>query len=149
MPEQGSISGVLHIERSADAAFATITTQSTTGLPPVDLANCPLRYSGSLFLSGGALGRIENFIDNSNNEANQYATAVFSAFEPGKKYKQVLPTCVRAETVDSAQVRFLMLAGNIIVEASTPGLSDSTPTIHHYKQVDRADPSVLSSGETF
>jgi hypothetical protein len=54
--------------------------------------------------------------------------------DPMQTYKQVLMLCERGESVDSDRVRFLILAGDTLIEVGASSAFNSTLAIRHYRR---------------
>lgn len=109
------------IKRHDEYMRITVTADEENE-PFLNINDCTLRYSGgSTFLPklvqegqvaehtifGYRVG--DMWQDGSNKEA-------VSPLDPKKRYKQVLMQCDKAESPDSDRVRFLLLAGDVLVE---------------------------------
>lgn len=134
-------------------SFQTGTERSTrtslTRSAP-DATGCVLRYSGGStylpkmegtaqswtktmlgyfyddFRSGGVrhTGRVQP--DNS---------LVFAPFDPKKRYKQVLVQCEAGESLENDRVRFLLLAGDTLVEVAAEQPYKASIFVRHYRRV--------------
>ena len=134
-------SGHAKIERDGEYFRISIVSKNASE-PLLDVKSCLLRYSGGLTYQSdgtahntllgyfgssgtGIAGRFGR--DGENREA-------VMPFDPAKRYKQVLMQCENAESLSSPRVRFLLLAGDTLVEfgATTPfgtGLA-----VRHYRR---------------
>lgn len=112
-----------------------------------NVTDCTLRYSGGLtylprlvpegqdplqtvfgyFYSAGTKRSGSFWREGVNKEA-------VAPLDPGKRYKQVLMQCKNAEAPDSISVRFLVLAGDILVEVGATSPLGGTLSVRHYRR---------------
>lgn len=116
--------------------------------PVLDVEDCGLRYSGGLtyfpqmtpagqspqlttlgyFYAGGGT-KPGSFGDDGDN------AAAVAPFDPRKRYRQVLMQCANAEAPDNDRVRFLLLAGDVLVEFAVGKSSTGTDLhVRHYER---------------
>jgi len=147
-PAQGSVS----IKRDGEFMKITIDARITRH-PLKNVTNCTLRYSGGLtylpeltsdgqssartilgyFYKPGA-SRIARsafrksgvFVKDGQNKQ------AVEPFDPKKRYKQVLMQCSNAESDKSANMRFLLLADDVLVEFG--GYQDQLTVRHYYRK---------------
>lgn len=127
------------IKRHGDYMRITVTADKEEE-PFLNIENCTLRYSGGLtflpeLVHGGQVAEStifgyrvgEMWQDGSNKEA-------VSPLDPKKRYKQVLMQCDKAESADSDRVRFLLLAGEVLVEVGA--FNPFRPiSVRHYRRL--------------
>ncbi|UCV17515.1 hypothetical protein [Ferribacterium limneticum] len=120
-----------------DGDFVRINTASGSEAGPfIDVSGCTLRYSGgSTYLPKlKANGEIEE-MSSLLGPTHAPHPEVIAPFDVRKRYKQVLMQCVGAEEPDSLRARFLVLAGDTLVEFEyTPW--DMLPARHYRRVID-------------
>lgn len=131
-----------------DGEFLRMTAQAEAAAEPLpDLRHCLLRYSGGLtyaktadpggedplhtmlgyFYSGGGT-KPGSF---SKQGANREAVAPFA---PAMRYRQVLLQCAQGESVDNARIRFVLLAGDTLVEFGARDPWHGGLAVRHYRR---------------
>lgn len=60
---------------------------------------------------------------------------VFAPFDPKKRYKQVLVQCEAGESLENDRVRFLLLAGDTLVEVAAEQPYKASIFVRHYRRV--------------
>ena len=134
------------ISRNGELTQITLRAQRTTETLP-NVSDCTLRYSGAstylpelgpegqkstatllgyFYRNGGAPSG--GFYDDC---ANRDAVA---PFDPKKRYKQVLMQCQGAESAESDRVRFLLLAGDVLVEFGASAPYGKPLAVRHYRR---------------
>lgn len=125
------------ITQSNNSTTITFRTPSLTTPPLEDAVGCQLRYSG---------GR--TYLPSMNNEDSISTETVIGymgtnptpglvdVFEPldrTKRYRQVLVLCPQGEWADNDRVRFLLLAGDMMIEIAREGWS--AIYVRHFRRV--------------
>ena len=140
--------GHARIRRDADGN-ARIDVHAEQAAEPVrDVEDCALRYSGGLtyFPQVTAAGQspqlttLGYFYDGGGTKPGSFGAdganaAAVAPFDPRKRYRQVLVQCANAEAADNDRVRFLLLAGDVLVEfaVATP-FSGKDLHVRHYER---------------
>jgi hypothetical protein len=125
-----------------------MTIRVPQATPPFqDVTDCTLRYSGGLtyypqmtpsgqaatattlgyFYAAGAAPSGGFFPDGQIQEA-------IAPFAPKKRFKQVLMQCDGAESADSDRLRFLLLAGDTLVEIGAEAPFGAKLAVRHYRR---------------
>lgn len=134
--------GHAEIRRQGDRTLITITTERNEE-PLWNVVDCELRYSGGstylpkgqdagetllgYFYAGGQTRASSFYKAGDNQEA-------VAPFDPTKRYKQVLMQCDKAEAPDAVRVRFLLLAGDTLVEFAAARPFDGPLAVRHYRR---------------
>lgn len=141
---EGDIQGAAKISRDGD--FTRISINSKTfksGLNEIDqlpdVRHCLLRKSGGQWPGIGyeptdnsRHGRYSKGIGDIRKPEDA-AVPAYSPFDLKSNYDQILMQCQGAETNSSDRVRFLLLAGDTLVEFSTSSPVHQVLHIRHYK----------------
>jgi hypothetical protein len=131
-----------HALITRNGEFTQISIQSVTPKPPLlDVADCTLRYSGGLTFNYN----VNNEVDATDTNLGYFGTGKINSealvpLDPKKRYKQVLMQCPNAEADDNNLVRFMLLAGDTLIEvANDPYVRDISMrddvAIRHYRRV--------------
>lgn len=125
------------ITQSNDSTTITFRTPSLATPPLEDAIGCQLRYSG---------GR--TYLPSTNNEDSLSTETVigymgaypipglvdvFKPLDRTKRYRQVLVLCPQGEWTDNDRVRFLLLAGDTMIEIAKNG--SSNVYVRHFRRV--------------
>jgi hypothetical protein len=148
MPMKGA-TGHAVIKRDGDSFKITIVADQD--LPPLqNVDNCELRYSGgSTFLpalgpkgqkAGATVFGDFNLLSADTHPAGSFVaeganSEAVAPLDPKRQYKQVLMLCDKAESRDSDRVRFLILAGDTLLEVGTESPFSGALPIRHYHRV--------------
>jgi hypothetical protein len=122
------MTGVADIHRDENGDRITITSGAPE--PIADVTNCRLRYSGGLSYlpqlnpSGQQSAQrtsLGYFYEGSGWKAGSFwedgaADAALAPLDPKKRYRQVLMECAEGEADQNRRVRFLILAGDTLLE---------------------------------
>lgn len=122
-----------------DGEFTKITITAASSFDPFNnVSGCLLRYSGGLtylpeITPDGKTDKLNT------NTLLGYTLPVLhpdaiAPFDVKKRYKQVLMQCAGAEEPDSSRARFLLLAGDTLIEFGY-GTAWSSLAIRHYQRV--------------
>lgn len=149
------MSGSAQVRRVGDEFRITIQT-GRSDAPLADVADCRLRYSGGLtYLPElNAKGQqspqrtaLGYFYSVSTGRApasfseDGAADAALAPLDVKKRYRQVLMQCDAAEGDNNDRLRFLLLAGDTLVEFAADGDSGVPLSVRHYVRVPAADTS--------
>ncbi|QTN26147.1 hypothetical protein HZ993_12380 [Rhodoferax sp. AJA081-3] len=127
--------GVAKVSRTGESTRISIRAkQANSDLREVDelpdITDCVLRKSGGRWPGRGYLPINEKKMRNGGDET----IPAYSPFDSGGSYEQVLLQCKGAEGDDSDRVRFVLLAGNTLVEFSTASPQHQLLHIRHFKR---------------
>ncbi|RUL78151.1 hypothetical protein [Dyella choica] len=139
-------SGHAQIRRQGDRTLISMATDHHEE-PLQDVEDCELRYSGgSTYLpkveaQGQDLGEtlLGDFYANGPTRAGSFLAVganreAVAPFDPQMRYRQVLMQCGKAEAPDATRVRFLLLAGDTLVEFAAARPFDGTLAVRHYRR---------------
>jgi hypothetical protein len=143
------VAGRAVIQRRDDTFHMSVAADRE-GEPFWNVEDCVLRYSGGLTYPSevGPTGQkpmstlFGYMYAASAKEAGSFTQdgeidEAVTPFDPAKRYKQVLMLCERGESTDSARVRFLLLAGDTLVEVGAAGPFRRPLAVRHYDRVQR------------
>lgn len=142
--------GSADISRLGGATRITIRTRHPKSPPLRDVADCELRYSGGLThysmkgsISHTPLGDADDLGKDANRgfDYKGYnwlnADGKINGLEPleqDKRYPQVLMQCSDAEMQNNDMVRFLLLAGDTLIEVASRAPACEPLYIRHFKR---------------
>jgi len=134
--------GHAEIKRQGDRTLISITADRNEE-PMQNVEDCELRYSGgSTYLPNGqdpSETLLGYFYEGGESRAGSFYKAgdnqeAVAPFDPMKRYKQVLMQCSKAEAPDAVRVRFLLLAGDTLVEFAAARPFDGSLSVRHYRR---------------
>jgi hypothetical protein len=70
----------------------------------------------------------------------------FAPLDPTKRYEQVLVQCLEGESVESDQIRFLLLEGDTLVEFAASAPQNQILYVRHYRRVEPNKASTVGVG---
>lgn len=133
---------------SPTPASATVFTDGTstrvvfrTGTAPQQ--TCQGRYSGGLTYLPGKAGHATTSTETALgylpgiSHISQFdpgPLAPFEPLDPRKRYRQVLVQCAEGEWFDTDRVRFLLLAGDTLLEVTKEPVRGAPVIVHHYSR---------------
>jgi hypothetical protein len=138
-----SVRGRAMIERNGDDVQITVAADHEED-PFLNVEKCNLRYSGASTYQPEAgpngqspMSTVFGYVAYPEqvagtftaNGANKEAVA---PLDPTKRYSQVLMLCASAESLDSARVRFLLLADDTLIEVGARDPFHGPLSIRHY-----------------
>jgi len=122
------------IYKDGGATRITFQTPTAPTAPSHDAVGCQLRYSGGLtYLPGKDLESAtstKTVLGYLRTYSLPTIREVFKPLKPSNRYKQVLVQCPEGEWFDSLRVRFLLLAGDSMIEVMGSG-----KTVRHFRRV--------------
>lgn len=129
--------GMATIFQSGNSSAITIDASGAFD-PFLNVQDCMLRYSGKLtylpkFLPDGSMDPL-NTIFGYYLGSGPHKDAV-APFNSGVRYKQVTMQCQNAENPSSSRVRFLLLAGDTLVEFGYAEDPRSDFAVRHFRRV--------------
>jgi len=136
--------GRARIRRDGDGNARIDIHAENAAEPMRDVESCALRYSGGLTYTpqvtpagqSPQLTTLGYFYSRATGgfSVDGANAAAVAPFDPRKRYRQVLMQCANAESDDSERVRFLLLAGDVLVEFAVAP-SDTGLHVRHYERV--------------
>jgi hypothetical protein len=151
--------GTADIVQNGNSTRITIRTKRKPDRPQEDVTDCNLRYSGGLtFYSENGnlhktpLGDATGLRQVSSGEQSTWLNAEgkLNGLEPlehNKRYKQVLMQCAAAEMPDNDRVRFLLLAGDTLIEVAAEWPRCHGVLIRHFKRPSGDGSSLAKAAE--
>jgi hypothetical protein len=133
------------IERTGDSFQITVTANSNED-PLLNVERCALRYSGASTYpptvgpaGQNPMGTVFGYMASQSRLAGVFDregenTEAVAPLDPTKRYRQVLMLCPKAESLDSARLRFLLLAGDILVEVGATDPFGGQLAVRHYRR---------------
>lgn len=126
------------VTRKEGSTFISFESENPPSSPIADASDCQLRYSGGLtYLPAenveAAMSR-ETVLGYLATYAIDGLQDALKPFHPKKRYKQVLVLCPEGESLNNRRTRYLLLAGDTMIEVASD--NGAIEYIRHFKRVD-------------
>ncbi|MEJ2622392.1 MAG: hypothetical protein P8163_19720 [Candidatus Thiodiazotropha sp.] len=126
------------VSRKDGATFIALESDKPLSSPIADTSECQLRYSGGLtYLPAedkeAAMSR-ETVLGYLSTYPIEGLSEPLKPLHPKKRYKQVLMHCPEGESLDNQRTRYLLLAGETMIEVASD--KGAIEYIRHFKRED-------------
>ena len=156
-PNQSTPQGSALVYRDGGKTRITFASEAPVASPVENAAGCVLRYSGGLTYlpekgshattsTHTVLGYLPGISGYSQFKPGP--VEVFAAMNPKFRYKQVLVQCAEGESSDTNRVRFVLLAGNTLIEVARDDARGSPVVARHFRRASADEAATIRAALT-